>query len=162
VLILSIRKHPSMSKVSANFVQFFSCGFIHHLLAQGTTDIKTSYRDIGHKLAPKLLEMYKIHQTNDLDKMLLNIKSILANLYSSKRSISITSDREYYVITESDPLLSRSGVKSLNSNNLIAGLIEGLLDANLFDCDVLVSDGSDESNPNQVYYLIKNRKGTKF
>lgn len=151
-----------MSKASANFVQFFSCGLIHHLLAQGSADIKTCYRDIGYKLAPKLLETYKIQQTNDFYMLLQNVKNLLSNLYSSKRTISMTSDREYYIITESDPLLSRSGVKNPNPNNLIAGLIEGCLDVNLFDCDVLVSDGSDKSSPDQVYYLIKSRKNIKF
>lgn len=151
-----------MSKVSSNFVQFFSCGLIHHLLAQEKTDIKTNYHKIGYTIGPRLLEIYGIQQNNNISDYLHSIKNMLSNLYLSRRTVTMTDDREYYIITESNPLLSRSGIKQPNPNNMIAGIIEGCLDANLFGCSVVVNDASSDENPNQIYYLVKNRKGNKF
>lgn len=146
-----------MSNISEKFIRYFICGFSQHLVNQNKTDLKSIYHKIGLDLAPQLLEIHKIQQTNDLFYLLKQIKNMLSNFYTSKRTLDKTDDGIYF-LAEYEPLFGKSGVKSCIPCYIIVGIIEGCLKCNMFDHVVSLVDASDQKSPSKVYYVIKDEK----
>lgn len=140
-----------------DFIQFLLCGFSQTLLKSGKTDIKTEFHNIGIDLAPKLLELHEIHQTNDLFSLLKKIKTMLDSLYASKHIINQTEDNMYFIV-DNNPVFNRSGAKNPNPLQIIAGIIEGCLKSNFFDYSVIIKDAGDTKHPFKIYYIIKKNK----
>lgn len=136
-----------------DFIQFFLAGYAQSL---PKNNINTNFHEIGKSLAPKLLEIYEIHQTNDLDHLLKKIKSMLSTFYSSKRELIQMKD--FFLLEEYEPFFNKSGCKNPNLSMIIAGIIEGCLRINFFDCQVTIADASNEKYPLKLFYVIRRKK----
>ncbi|KCZ76394.1 hypothetical protein H311_02608, partial [Anncaliia algerae PRA109] len=142
--------------ISSSFLSFFISEIIQEMIIK-SLPIEKSLHTLGRKIAPYLIELYEFNRDIDLDSLIYKITYIfLPHIFTTTRKIS--KRENIYFISENVPLImSYMSIPSegFSADALIAGIIESVINATGYECNVNAYTAPENGFPRKTIYSIE-------